>query len=176
MGGGTSGCGLPGGSSSGGSVGFPGVGGGISGGSIGWPTVLTGIGIGVRTMWLNVQPVNRCQQRMKKCLIFIISISFAATLAMNCGAQERDPSQMSREEWQAHVEASRQRIELMRRQHQSFVPKEPSQNEIAEAASKRALQGDSLKPGDIVSTTDGLFQFRGAAEKQPTSDDFVRLP
>ena len=83
---------------------------------------------------------------------------------------------MSREEWQAHVEASRQRTKPVKRQHQSFVPKEPSQNEIAEAASRRALQDDSLKPGDIVSTTDGLFQFRDAAEKQPTSDDFVRLP
>jgi hypothetical protein len=112
---------------------------------------------------------------MKKCLIFITSVGLAAALSVNCRAQERDPSQMSREEWLAHVEASRQRIELMRRQHQSFVPQQPSQNEIAEAASKRALQDDSLKPGDIVSTTDGLFRFRGAAEKQPTPDDFVRL-
>jgi hypothetical protein len=51
-------------------------------------------------MWLNAQPVNRCQQRVKKCLIFIMHISFAAALAVNCGTQERDPSQMSREEWQ----------------------------------------------------------------------------
>jgi hypothetical protein len=35
MGGGLSGCGLPGGSSRGGSLGVPGLGGGISGGSIG---------------------------------------------------------------------------------------------------------------------------------------------
>jgi hypothetical protein len=112
---------------------------------------------------------------MKKCLIFITSVGLAAALSVNCFAQELDPSQMSHEEWLAHVEASRQRIEFMRRQHQSFVPQQPSQNEIAEAASKRVLQDDSLKPGDIVSTTDGLFQFRGAAEKQPTPDDFVRL-
>jgi hypothetical protein len=79
------------------------------------------------------------------------------------------------QEWQAHVEASRQRIELMRRQHDSFVAQQPSQGEIAEMASKRVLQDDSLKPGDIVSTTHGLFRFRGVANRQPTPDDFVRL-
>jgi hypothetical protein len=63
----------------------------------------------------------------------------------------------------------------MRQQHKSFVPQEPSQDEIAEAASKRVLQDDSLKPGDIISTTHGLFRFRGAADRQPTPDDFVRL-
>jgi hypothetical protein len=112
---------------------------------------------------------------MKKSLIFVASVSFAAALSANCCAQERDRSQMSREEWQAHVEASRQRIELMRRQHKNFVPQEPSQDEIAEAASKRVLQDDSLKPGDIISTTHGLFRFLGATGRQPTPDDFVRL-
>jgi hypothetical protein len=33
---------------------------------------------------------------MKKCLIFIVSVSFAAALSASCRAQELDPSQMSR--------------------------------------------------------------------------------
>jgi hypothetical protein len=35
-------------------------------------------------------------QDMKKCLIFIVSVSFAAALSASCRAQELDPSQMSR--------------------------------------------------------------------------------
>ena len=112
---------------------------------------------------------------MKKCLTFVASVGFGAALHASCSAQDSASSQMSREEWRTQVAASRQRVELMRLQHKSFIPQEPSQDEIAEAATKRVLQDDTLKPGDIVSTTHGLFQFRGTADKQPTPRDFVRL-
>lgn len=112
---------------------------------------------------------------MKRSLLFVASVSLAAIFSMDCCAQERDPSQMNREEWRAQVQAARQRLELMRRQHRSFIPQEPSQYEIAETASKRVLEDDSLQPGDIVSTTHGLFRFRGAPDGQRTADDFVRI-
>lgn len=112
---------------------------------------------------------------MKACLIFVASISLAAISASDCCAQDRDPSELTREEWQAQVRAARERIELARRQHRSFVPHAPSQDEIAEAASKRVLDDDSLQPGDIVSTTHGLFRFRGGLDGQRTPDDFVRI-
>ena len=108
---------------------------------------------------------------MKACLIFVASVGWAGILAADCRAQDHDSSQLTREEWQAQVQAARERIELARRQHRSFVPRALSQDEIAEVASKRVMDDDSLQPGDIVSTTHGLFRFRGGR----TPDDFVRI-
>jgi hypothetical protein len=81
---------------------------------------------------------------------------------------------MSRGEWQAHVKASRERLDLMRRERKSFVAPPPSQDEIAEAASKKVLN-DTLVPGDIVSTTRGLFRFRGSPDRERKPEDFERL-
>ena len=106
-------------------------------------------------------PLFEYAESIKRGLLFVVSVSLAAIFSMDCCAQERDPSQMTREEWRAEVQAGRERLELMRRQHRSFIPQEPSQDEIAESASKRVLEDDSLQSGDIVSTTHGLYRFRG---------------
>jgi hypothetical protein len=92
---------------------------------------------------------------MKRSFLFIATFSLTAGLSIGCCAQERataDTTQMSREEWQAHVKASRERLDLMRREHKSILAPPPSQDEIAEAASRQVLN-DTLVPGDIVSTT-----------------------
>jgi len=114
---------------------------------------------------------------MKRSFLFIATVSLTAGLSIGCCAQERataDTTQMSREEWQAHVKSSRERLDLMRRERKSIVAPPPSQDEIAEAASRQVLN-DTLVPGDIVSTTQGLFRFRGSPDRERKPEDFERL-
>lgn len=111
---------------------------------------------------------------MQRGLLFIATVSLTAGLSIVCGAQERDTSRMSREEWQAHVKASRERLDQMRREGKGLVAPPPGQDEIAEAASREVLN-DTLVPGDIVSTTRGLFRFRGSPDRERRPEDFERL-
>ena len=114
---------------------------------------------------------------MRRSFLFIATVSLTASLSIGCCAQERataDTTEMSREEWQAHVKASRERLGLMRRERKSLVAPPPTQDEIAEAASKRVLE-DDLRPGDIVSTKAGLFRFRGSPDRERKPEDFERL-
>jgi hypothetical protein len=114
---------------------------------------------------------------MRRTFLFIATVSLTPSLSIGCCAQERataDTTQMSREEWQAHVKASRERLGLMRRERKSLVAPPPTQDEIAEAASKRVLE-DDLRPGDIVSTNAGLFRFRGSPDRERKPEDFERV-
>jgi hypothetical protein len=114
---------------------------------------------------------------MKRSLLVIAMVSLTAGHSIGCCAQERataDIIQTSREEWQAKVKASRERLDLVRRERKSIVAPPPTQDEIAEAASKRVLE-DDLLPGDIVSTKAGLFLFRGSPGRERKSEDFERL-
>ena len=144
---------------------------------------------------------------MKRNLFFLATISLTAGLSIGCFAQERttaDTTKMSREEWQARVNASRERLELrrqgltrernkqidprreeltrernkqidlMRRERKSMVAPPPTQDEIAETASRQVLD-DTLLPGDIVSTNAGLFRFRGSPDRERTPEDFEWL-
>jgi hypothetical protein len=108
----------------------------------------------------------------------IAAICLVTLPSANCTPQEREesgPYEMSREAWQAHIRASRERAEMMRREGKRFVPLPPTVDEIAEAASRRILGDDSLQPGDIVSTNRGLFRFQGAPDRERKPDDFVRI-
>jgi hypothetical protein len=127
---------------------------------------------------------------MKQSLFFIATVSLTVGLSTGCCAQERATADPSREEWQARVKASRERLDLrrqeltrernkqidprreeltrernekmdlMRRERKSMVPPPPTPDETAEAASRQVLD-DTLLPGDIVSTKAGLFRFEG---------------
>ena len=113
---------------------------------------------------------------MKQGLVFIATFGLAAVFSMDCGAQERDPSQMTREEWQAHVKTSRELIELMRPRYKNSMARHPTPEEIAEAASRQVLEDYTLVPGDIVSTNRGLFRFRGDPQDgERAPEDFVRI-
>ena len=82
---------------------------------------------------------------MRRSFLFIATVSLTPSLSIGCCAQERataDTTQMSREEWQAHVKASRERLGLIRREGKSLVAPPPTQDEIDEAASKRVLEHD----------------------------------
>jgi hypothetical protein len=101
-----------------------------------------------------------------------------ALFSMSCLAQERleeDPSQMSREQWRANVQSSRERAEIARRERKTFIPLPPTAQELAEEASKRVLEDDSLRPGDVVSTNRGLFRFQGSPGRERRPDDFERI-
>jgi hypothetical protein len=118
---------------------------------------------------------------MKPGLIFGLIFAMAMNLAMLSsqgfgqeGATDYLP-EMSREDWQARVNASRARAELMRHEQRSFAIEQPTIEEIAERNSRRILEDDSLLPGDIVSTDRGLFQFRGSPDRNRRPDDFVRI-
>jgi hypothetical protein len=116
-------------------------------------------------------------ESVKRSFLLIATVSLTAGLSMGCCAQERataDTAEMSREEWQAHVKASRERLDVMRRERKSFVAPPPGPDEIAEAASRQVLN-DTLVPGDIVSTTRGLFRFRGSPDRERKPEDFERL-
>jgi hypothetical protein len=108
-------------------------------------------------------------------MVIIVTASLIATASTGCYAQEpamdQEASRKQREDWQARVKASRDRIELMRREHKSFVPP-PTQDETA---STLVLEDDTLLPGDIVSTGHGLFRFRGAPNRERRSEDFERV-
>jgi hypothetical protein len=138
-----------------------------------------------RSGWCLLQPFefdhHRYTGRMKRAAISatsIAAIGLATCCSMNCAAQERpdgDPSEMSREQWQAHVKAAREQADIMRREHKSFIAQPPTPDEIAEEASKRVLKDDSLQPGDIISTDRGLFRFEGSPDSERKPDDFVRI-
>lgn len=116
-------------------------------------------------------------RRVAQALIIIATASLVAAAPTGCYAQDRateqEKSRTEREDWQARVKASRERIELMRRERRSFLP--PTTDEIAEAASTSVLEDDTLLPGDIVSTTRGLFRFRGSPNRDRRLEDFERV-
>ena len=91
--------------------------------------------------------------------------------------QEIQP-EISREEWRERVQAAKQRARqnaMERRQHpERFAPPPPEGPALV--ASDRVLGDDRLQPGDIVSTSKGLFVFRGSKADQPRSnEDFSPL-
>lgn len=104
----------------------------------------------------------------------LLSIVWSA----GCTAQDRfadDQPEVSREEWRIQIKAAREQIETMRRERQSLGPRTPSPEEIAEEASRRVLEDESLMPGDVVSTSQGLFQFHGSRNRARRPEDFVKI-
>ena len=115
---------------------------------------------------------------MKQPLTLAIALVMLTQLSVSCPAQEGpegDVSGMSREQWRAHIKNSRERSEMVRRERRYLVPPPPTPEELAEAASKRILEDDSLKPGDVVSTNKGLFRYRGSLDGERRPEDFVRI-
>jgi len=117
-------------------------------------------------------------KRATHALAVIASTSLIAAVPIGCRAQdlatEQETSRKQREDWETRVKASRDRIELIRREHRSFVLP-PTTDETAEAASASVLDDETLVPSDIVSTTRGLFRFRGAPNRERTPEDFERV-
>ena len=115
---------------------------------------------------------------MRQSLTLFAGLGLLTLFSTSALAQERpeeDLSQMSREQWRAQVQNSRERAEIARRERKSFIPLPPTTDELAEEASRRVLEDDSLRPGDVVSTNRGLFRFEGPPDRERRPDDFVRI-
>jgi hypothetical protein len=96
---------------------------------------------------------------------------------LNPAFAQEEASTQTREEWQAQVERSRQRVEQIRREGK-FVDKGPSPEavtrEIDSEISRRALDDEDLRPGDLVSTNRGLLRFEGVT--RDNSRIFTAVP
>jgi hypothetical protein len=92
--------------------------------------------------------------------ISIVICGLAAVFSMRCIAQEEpDPSRMSREQWQAQIRAARERSEAMRRERRFFVLPPPTSEELAEEASRKVLEDDSLRPVTSYQPIAAFFNF-----------------
>ena len=111
--------------------------------------------------------------------LIAVALSLLACCPLPCQAEDlsdKDPALMTREQWQARLKSLRERADLLRLQRGSVTPPPPpSRDELAEQASKRILEDDTLLPGDVVSTNRGLFRFQGNPNRERTTDDFVRI-
>jgi hypothetical protein len=131
-----------------------------------------------RAFLLNPFKTERYDEGMKQPLIFTAAFVTLTLLSMSCPAQESpegDISQMSREQWRAHIKNSRERSEIIRRERRYLIPQPPTPEELAEEASRRILEDDSLRPGDVVSTNKGLFRYQGPLDRERRPDDFLRI-
>jgi hypothetical protein len=98
--------------------------------------------------------------------------------SMGCSAQDRlsdDPSEIIRDEWQTQIKTAREHLEAMRRERKSLAPRTLTAEEVAAEASQRVIEDESLMPGDIVSTSQGLFQFKGSRNGGRRPEDFVKM-
>jgi|AraplaDrversion2_2_1032049.scaffolds.fasta_scaffold32750_2 hypothetical protein len=86
--------------------------------------------------------------------------------------------EISRDGWRARIEEARQRArEVAHERRTNPVRAEtPPAEDIEQIATERVLRDDSLQFGDIVSTRNGLFVFRGRSDRQRRPEDFVALP
>lgn len=87
-------------------------------------------------------------------------------------------SEPDREQWLARVaEAKRRAREFALEQRmRSPAPAADLSAEEARLASERVIGDSSLQRGDIVSTSKGLFVFRGLPDQEHRESDFVALP
>jgi hypothetical protein len=84
---------------------------------------------------------------------------------------------LTREQWQARVEAARRRSEdfIANARTQTPPPSPPASNPLEAEASDRVVNDPTLRPGDIVATDRGFFVFVGRDEEHQSSD-FVPIP
>lgn len=135
------------------------------------PDLLPGIGSTTASSWRRVflRPI-----RPLFASAFLLFL--AASLPHEAFAQsapEPEEPVLSRSEWLLKVEESRRRIEQMRREGRSFVPPPQTDVEVAKELSKRVVEDESLRSGDIVSTDRGLLIFKGQSSRERSMNDFV---
>lgn len=93
------------------------------------------------------------------------------------GAEENPQPEMSRQEWLNTVnEATRRakQIAIERRLHPELYKLPPEDPDAI--ATERALNDESLEPGDIVATKHGFLVFRGKSGEGRRQDEFAPAP
>jgi hypothetical protein len=81
---------------------------------------------------------------------------------------------MTREQWRARSDASKARIQEMRRRGISMIPP-PDEHQERRDQFRRSLEDDTLAYGDIVTTDRGMFQFVGKPGALHRPEDFRSL-
>lgn len=81
------------------------------------------------------------------------------------------------QQWRARVEDARRRSEayIASARTQPAAPARAAED-AAKAADERAMNDQSLKPGDIITTSKGFSVFVGSDKGERQSSDFIRLP
>jgi hypothetical protein len=101
----------------------------------------------------------------------------AQDAAQSANPTDEAQPEVSRQQWIERVQEAKQRAKDAALDHRLHPERyTPSPEDKARIASERVLNDDSLQPGDIVSTSKGLFVFHGSADQPPKSQDFVPLP
>ena len=77
---------------------------------------------------------------------------------------------LTREQWQARVEAARRRSEDFIANARTQMPSPLPSDRLQTEAADRAVNDPTLRQGDIVSTPRGLFVFIGRDEEHQSSD------
>lgn len=83
---------------------------------------------------------------------------------------------LTREQWLARVEQAKQLANEVARIIGSAPAPDVDPLQQDRRASERAMRDDTLRPGDIVSTPNGLVLFRGNPDAEHGPEDFVKLP
>jgi len=87
------------------------------------------------------------------------------------------PQDMSRSEWRERVAEAKHRARQFALEHRGRSTFDtPSMADEERMASERILNDDSLQSGDIVSTSKGLFVFKGRSDRERRDGDFIALP
>ncbi|QPF88078.1 hypothetical protein IC762_12705 [Bradyrhizobium genosp. L] len=89
-------------------------------------------------------------------------------------APNTDAPEPSRDQWRQRIDAARQRAKEVARERrenpQAYLPV-PEDPDLA--ANRRILNDDSLHPGDIVTTSQGMFIYQGRPDQPRSPEDFV---
>ena len=117
---------------------------------------------------------------------FHISLAFVifALGFQSAGAQVVTPeypyAAESREERAARLEAARRRVDEYRARAKARRGVPRSYEELVKERElrewERVLTDPSLQPGDIFSTSKGIFVFKGRSDVERRREDFVPLP
>jgi hypothetical protein len=119
--------------------------------------------------------------------VLVMLASTGPSPAFDVGDAQRDPQAtetldsetgITRLEWKRRVEQSKIRSKqfgLLARAGQ-LKPMPRSADDIAVEALSTVLNDQGLRPGDIVSTIQGLFIFRGQVGSDPKPGDFAPVP
>lgn len=93
-------------------------------------------------------------------------------------SREADFSEPGREEWLARVAEAKRRARELALEQRMRSPASAADLSAEEErlASERVVNDSSLQRGDIVSTSKGLFVFRGQPDQERRESDFVALP
>ena len=128
-----------------------------------------------------------CKRRRRVLAGLVMLIAVCQPLYRNCRAQEAindlSPAEdvfpePDREQWLARIAEAKRRAREFALDRRWRAPASAADlsAEQERLASERVINDSSLQWGDIVSTSKGLFVFRGRPDQERRESDFIALP